>query len=383
MKIAYFSNSDFSLCNFRFGLMKRMKREGFQVFACSPITDGKYIQRIKKEGFAFVNTPLKRTFDFRGGDLLYFLKVFSLCRKEKFALCHNFTIKPCVYAPFAQKLAGIRKIYCTITGLGYIFEKRGFLRSIVVLLYRFSLKFADKIIFQNPDDQELFLGLNIVKKDKTALIKSSGININEFSPSNIDKKKQDELKEKIVYGENKITIILICRMLWQKGVGEFVKSAEILKKKYDNLQFLLIGPIDKGNPSYIAEKTLKNWDNKGVIKYLGERDDIKEVLSLTDIFVFPSYYKEGVPKVLLEAGIMGKPLITTNVAGCREAVVHNINGFLVEPRNIKDLAERLEILIRDKNLRENFGKASKQKMQAEFNEEKVVDETLKIYQFND
>ncbi len=378
-KIAYFSNTDFSLYNFRKELMIEMKNRGFEVFAVASITDKESAKNIEKAGIKFINIPLKRGLDFLGGDFIYFLKIFFLCKKEKFFICHNFTIKPCIFATLAQRLAGIKNIYCTITGLGYVFGQKGILNKLATFLYKFSLKFVNKVFFQNPDDRDLFLQLNIIKQEKTKVIKGSGVNAQFFSFKNIDKEKLDNLKKEINYSDNKIIITLIARLLWQKGVGEFVKSAEILKPKYPNLEFLLVGPIDKENPSGIPAKKIKEWENKNLLRYLGERKEIKEILALSDIVVLPSYYKEGVPKILLEAGAMEKPLITTNVPGCKEVVKNNENGFLIEPKNSQQLAEKIEILINNKNLREKFGKKSREIVEKEFNVEKIVREIIESY----
>ncbi len=381
-KIAYFANTDFSLFNFRQELMREMKGNGFEVFAVASVTNKEIVEEIEKEGIKFINIPLKRGLDFLGGDFVYFLKVFSLCKREKFFLCHNFTIKPCIFATLAQKLAGVKNIYCTITGLGYVFTEAklsSLLKKIVVWLYKFSFKFVNKVIFLNPDDREVFLEERIIKKEKTLLILSEGVNTKEFSTERVNKEVQDKLKREIDYKEGKIIITLIARLLWQKGIGEFVKAAEELKRKYSNSEFLLVGPIDKENPSGISEKTIKEWENKKIVRYLGERKEVKEILALSNIVVLPSYYKEGIPKILLEAGAMEKPLIATDVSGCKEVVRNNENGFLIEPKNSQQLAERIEILIKNKDLREKFGKKSREIVEKEFNVEKIVKEIIESY----
>lgn len=382
-KVAYFSNTDFSLYNFRMGIMKELKKKGVEVFACGSITKKELPKKIEKEEIRFINISLKRSFDWLGGDILYFLRVFLLCRKENFNICHNFTIKPCIYASLAQKLAGVKNIYCTITGLGYVFQEDNFkpklLRKIVVFLYKKAFRFVNRVIFQNPDDKNLFVELGIISAEKAEVIKSSGVDIDKFSPSNINSEKLESLKKEIDYKEREIYITLIGRMLWQKGVGEFVESAEKLKKKYNNLIFLLVGPIDKENPSVISQKTIKKWEKKGVVKYLGERRDIKEILAVSDIFTFPSYYKEGIPKALLEAGAMEKPLVAANVVGSKEVIKDGINGFLVKPKNVESLVNALEKLIKDKSLRIKMGEKARKKIVEDFSEEKVVKETINTY----
>ena len=384
-KIAYFSNTDFSLYNFRLGLIRKMKERDFKVVVCGSITKKELPKKIQEKGIKFINLSLRRSFDWLGGDILYFFKVFFLCRKEKINICHNFTIKPCIYASLAQKLAGVPEIYCTITGLGYVFQESNLktfsLKKIIIFFYKFSFKFVNKVIFQNPDDRELFIKLGIINKRKTIVVKSSGVDLNKFSLNNVDKKGARKIKIEVGIKKTSIVITLIARMLWQKGIKEFVETAKKLNKKYNNLIFLLVGPIDKENPSRIPRKIIEKWKGGGVIKYLGERRDIKEILAITDIFAFPSYYREGVPRVLLEAGAMEKPLIAANVVGSKEVVESGVNGFLVRPKDIESLASALEKLITNKELRISFGKEARKKIIKNFSEEKVIKETFKVYNF--
>ncbi len=395
-KIAYFSNTDFSLLNFRRGLMREVKREGYKVYACSAVTNKNYKRELEEE-FNFVEFPLKRRIDLWGRDILYLIRVYRFCKKEKIKICHNFTIKPCIYATIAQRLAKVETIYCTITGAGYTFEKEGLLKKFVSFLYKISLCHAKKVIFQNPEDKDMFVNLNIIEKEKTVLIKSSGVNTKYFSLENSNKEIEENIKKEINYSEEKLVITFISRMLWRKGVKEFVEAADILREKYDNLEFLLVGPIDMGNPSAILKEEIDSWVERGLVKYLKKRDCVREILAISNIFVLPSFYREGVPRSLLEAGSMGLPLITTNAPGCREVVEDGVNGFLVEPRDGGDVADKIDDLIEimtkgkkfsikyddtDKEeIKTAFGKASREKIKREFSEEKVIKETLKVYGF--
>jgi glycosyltransferase involved in cell wall biosynthesis len=365
--------------------MEEMKKLNFKVYACSPRENPYFYEKLEKE-FTFKDFPLKRSIDLFGRDFLYFLRVFWFCRKEKPDICHNFTIKPCIYGTLAQKLAGVEKVYCTITGLGYAFEKEGVLKKIVVFLYKTAGKRAEKIIFQNPDDRDLFISLRILQKEKTKLIKSSGVDVQYFSREKVKK----EEKEKIIKEfnlENKIVVTLTGRMLYQKGVKNFAEASEIIKKKdvdtrcqqQKNVEFLLVGPFDSENPSGVSEEKIKEWDKKGFVKYIGERRNIREILSVSDIFTLPSNSGEGVPKILLEAGSMELPLITTSVSGCKEVVKESVNGFLIEPNNSKLLAEKIEELINNKEKRKTFGKKSREIVKKEFADTKVVKETINMY----
>jgi glycosyltransferase involved in cell wall biosynthesis len=376
-KAAYFTNTDSSLYNFRFGLMKKMKGNGYKVYACSKVTEKENVEKINRD-FIFKKFNFRRGLDLMGGDLLYFLQVFLFCKKEKPNICHNFNIKPCIYATLGQRLAGVKNIYCTITGLGYTFSGKGILNKLAIFLYRFSLRFADKVIFQNSDDRKVFIDLGIINEEKSVLIKSSGVNTEKFSRQNINREIKEKFKEELNLSGKEITITLIARILKHKGVEEFIEAAKKIKNEYNDLNFLLIGPIDKENPSGISKEKIKKWEDQGIIKYLGRRNDIKELLFLSDIFVLPSY-REGVSRALLEAGAMELPLVTTNVPGCREVVDDGVNGFLVKPQDSQDLAEKIIILIKKEDLRKSFGQASRSKVEREFSEEKVVNQTLKVY----
>ncbi len=376
-KALFLSNTSWSIWNFRYGLMKTLAEKGFDVSFCA--NDDDYTEKLK-EDFDYYKIEINRKGKNPFSDLKLIFGIYGICKKKKPDMCHNFTIKPCIYGTLAQKMAGVKNIYCTITGLGYSFEKKNTLNKMVIQLYKFSLKYADKVVFQNPDDRDMFVDFKIVKKENTEVIKSSGVDTDKFFREDFHKYNNKN---------GKTVITLISRMLWQKGIKEFVKASQILKSKYNNLEFLLVGPIDDENPSAIPKKQIKEWEEKGLIKYLGGKKVIKEILSKTDIFTLPSLYREGVPKILLEAGAMELPLITTDVPGCREVVddpgkssendlgTSGQNGFLVEPGNSQDLAEKIEILIKDKDLRERFGKASRKKIVEEFDEKIVIGKYLK------
>jgi glycosyltransferase involved in cell wall biosynthesis len=355
------SNTSWSIQNFRLGLIKELQKN-FDVSFAAPFDD--YTEKLK-EDFKYHEVKINRKGKNPFQDLKLIFAFYNLAKKEKPDICHNFTIKPCIYGTLAQGFAGVKNIYCTITGLGATFEKRNMTNKIVILLYRFSLKGASKVIFQNPDDKKLFINLKIIEEKQATVIKSSGVDTAYF--------KREE-KE----GGSKIIISLISRMLYQKGIKEFIEASKILKEKHNNLEFLLIGPIDTENPSAIPRKKIKEWEDEGLIRYVPGVEDVKPLLLQTDIFTLPSFYREGVPKVLLEAGAMSLPLITTNTPGCKEVVDENKNGFFVKERDFKDLAEKMEILINNKDLREKFGKASREKIIKEFDEKIVINKYLEI-----
>jgi glycosyltransferase involved in cell wall biosynthesis len=199
------------------------------------------------------------------------------------------------------------------------------------------------VFFQNQDDRDDFVKNHIVERERTSVTPGYGVNIDHFRPRD-------------TYGENgSCTFLLVARMLWNKGVGQFVEAAQALKAVFPESRFQLLGRVDSGNPSGIPVQTLAQWNAEGTIEYLGEVDDVREVVGLADVVVLPSYYREGVPSALMEAMAMGKPLITTTVRGCRETVVQNKNGLLVPPRDVHALVEAMEFMLRNPAERARMG----------------------------
>jgi len=384
MKVGFFANSDFYLYNFRLHLMKTLKDAGFEVFAVAPITNDFFVSEIEKNGIIFLPCDLKRGVYSFLSNLKYFWQIFKICRKNKFDICHNFTFKSNILATISQKLVGIPRVFCSVTGLGSVYVGQSLifriLRTIADLAYRLTSVLAQKIFFQNQEDLNYFLSKKIVAEHKTVLIFGSGVDTQYFSPLNIENVKIESLKKEIGKKEGDLILTMISRLLWSKGAAEFVKAAEILKQKYKNLIFFLVGPLDLENPEGVPFSKIEEWQKNGLIKYLGERRDVREILFLSDVFVFPSYYREGVPRILLEAGSMEKPLVAADNIGSKEVVENNINGFLVKSKNSQKVAEAIEKLILDKDLREKFGRAAREKVIREFEEKGVIEKTMKVYQ---
>jgi glycosyltransferase involved in cell wall biosynthesis len=220
------------------------------------------------------------------------------------------------------------------------------------------------ILFQNPDDQALFAQHKIIHPQHISIIKGSGVDLQQFAFSAIPK--------------GKIKIILVARMLWDKGVGEFVKAATVLKQQGVDADFLLVGPVDAGNPKSISIDQLEEWRKSGVVKWLGERTDIPQLVTKSHIAVLPSY-REGLPKSLIESAAIGRPIITTDVPGCREVVKDGENGFLVPAKDAKKLAVAIQKLINNPKLLTSMGKKSRLMAEQEFSIQQIVEQTLKLY----
>ena len=383
LKIALVSNTDFSLYNFRMGIIEGFLEKGYKVYIVCPY--GEYVEKLKNKGIKYSPIDVDRKGTNPIEDLKLLWQLYRIFRREKFDIVHNFTIKPNIYGNIAAKLAKIPIIINSVTGLGYVFTGKGLknniLKRIVVSLYKIAFKFSNKVIFQNMDDLELFKKYKIIDKNRSVLIKGSGVNTEKFSLQNVDKAGIEKLYDELGISQHcpSAIVTLITRLIWHKGIREFVEAARILKGKYPDTLFLLVGPIDKGNPAAVSKDYIEKAEKGGVVKYIGSRDDIREILYISDVVTLPSY-REGIPKVLLEAMSMEKPIVTTDSIGCREVVEEGKNGFLVPAKNSKALAEAIERLIENKELRKRFGKYGREKVLREFDERIVVKKTIKVYE---
>jgi len=315
------SNTSFSLYNFRLPLMRELKKLGYRVVAVSP-KESDYAEFLAKE-FEFY--PI-RHLDRKGTnpikDFLLFLEYLRLYKKLKPELVINFTIKPNIYSSIACGLLGIPSI-SVVTGLGYAFIKEFWLTKLVKSLYKIAFSFNKYIIFLNREDKEF---LKHLAGEKAYLIESEGIDTNFFSP------EQCQSIEK-----NEFTFLFVGRLLKDKGVYELVKAFEHLKQDYPRVKLVIVGDVDKGNPASLKEEELLSWKEQGLLKWFGFQKDVRPFYCMADCVVLPSYYREGIPRVLLEAMAMGKPIITTNSPGCKNVCLDGINGFLVQPKDIENL----------------------------------------------
>jgi len=383
LKIALVSNTDFSLHNFRMGLIKALLEKGYRLYLICPY--GKYIEKLKRVDVQYSPIDLDRKGVNPIEDLKTLLQLYRIFKREKFDVVHNFTIKPNIYGNIAAKLAKIPIIINSVTGLGYVFTEKGIknnvLKWIVVNLYKIAFKFSNKVIFLNQDDLELFKRYKIIDRHKVLVIKGEGVNTEKFSLQNVDKAGIEKLYNELGISQHcpSAIVTLIARLIWHKGIREFVEAAKILKKKYPDVLFLLVGPIDTGNPAAVSKDYIEEAEEGGAVKYIGKRDDIREILYISDVVTLPSY-REGIPRVLLEAMSMEKPIVTTNTIGCREVVEEGKNGFLVPVKNPVALADAIERLINNKELRVRFGKCGRGKVLKEFDERIVVKKTMQVYE---
>jgi glycosyltransferase involved in cell wall biosynthesis len=356
-KIMIAINTSWNFVNFRSGLIRELISAGCEVIAVSP--HDAYSRKINDMGCRHIGLAMDNKGTSPLKDLGLFIQFRSLMSKERPDAFLGYTIKPNVYGTLAARSLGIPTIN-NISGLGTAFIKESWLTAVVRGLYRTALAGAYCVFFQNKGDRSLFTDQKLVRAERTRLLPGSGIDLDRFRP--VGKRG----------AKGQFRFLLIARLLRDKGVLEFVEAARLIRKAHPMISFQLLGFLDVENRTAISSAMVDQWLTEGVIEYLGVTEDVRPYIAAADCIVLPSY-REGTPRTLLEAAAMGKPLIATDVPGCREVVVHGKNGFLCEVKNAEDLARKCEDLIRlPEEERRRMGDASRQKMEREFDEKLVI-----------
>ena len=363
-KILISLNTAWNLLNFRAGLIGGLVSSGYEVVAFAPKDE--YVVKLELLGCRFVHLEMDNQGTHPIRDLLLLWRYFRLLKTEKPDLCLFYTVKPNVYGSLASSVCGIPFIN-NVSGLGAVFIQGGWLKRLVSALYRLAFRNSNRVFFQNRDDLELFLENKLVKVVLTDVLPGSGINLLRFTPA-------DDTDRKSL--NSPFRFLLIARMLKDKGVIEYVNAAQLLKESGVKAEFCLLGFLDVQNPAAISSEQMKEWTDQGFVKYLGVSDDVREHIASANCIVLPSY-REGTPRTLLEAAAMGKPIITTNVVGCKEVVEHGVNGFLCEVKNAQDLALKMkEMLLLSADQRKLMGENGRLKMEKEFDENIVIQKYL-------
>lgn len=368
-KVLMVANTAWYLYNFRLPLARHLRDIGYEVVFVSP--EDAYAQRLTAERFKWVKLDMNRKSINPLRELVTLFHFCKIYRQERPSVCHHFTIKCVLYGTVAAKLTGIRSVVNAITGLGHAFLGQGWLhrmvRPFLRLAYRKILTARRvQVIFQNGDDFQEFKDHKMIIPDKTTIIRGSGVCLQRFTP-----------RPGPVDGQPSPLILLASRLIKEKGLLEYVEAARILKSRGVSASFAIAGQIDPGNPSSVTEKELDGWRTEGAIDYLGHLDQIEEVLLQATIVVLPSY-REGTPRILLEAAAMGIPIVATDVPGCREVVKNGFNGTLVPPRDARSLADAIGELLGDSVRLAEFGRNSRLHAE-EFAQEKVIDATVNVY----
>jgi glycosyltransferase involved in cell wall biosynthesis len=373
MKVLFFANTDWYLYNFRLPLAKAIRALGAEVVMVSP--PGPYGQRLSDQGFRWVPIAMQRRSLKPLREARLIKSLVSLYRKERPDLVHHFTIKCVIYGSLAARAARVRGCVNDIAGMGYIFSSTStlarLLRPIVKRVLRLLLLRGARarLILQNPDDHGVVLAERLVKPEHVRIIRGSGVDTGRFHPPEALRRGLD----------SPFRALLATRLLWDKGIADFVEAARLLKAEGIPAEFLIAGSADVGNPAAVPAGFIADWEKEGLIRALGHIEQMEGLLREVDLAVLPTTYGEGVPRILLEAAASGLAIVANDVPGCREIVEHEVNGLLVEPKNTRALAEAIKRLARNPEERMRFGQAGRAKALAEFDERIVIRATLAVY----
>lgn len=367
LKLFIVVNVDWAFLTHRLPIGLKAKEEGYDVYIVARDT-GKF-DVIRSHGLTPINIEVDRSGTNFLKELLVIKQLTKIYREHKPDVVHHVTLKMSIYASIAARLAKVPLVINAISGMGYMFtdERKSLVRSVALQLMKFAFKNrGQKFIFQNDDDIGIFKSLGLFKGNKLFLIKGCGADLDQFENSSFPTTP-------------KVRFILTARMLKDKGITEFVEAAKIVEKNIPNSgEWVLVGAIDPQNPAAYSEEELLNLIKDSPVEWLGYRSDIDKLLINSHVMVLPSY-REGLPKSLVEACAAGRPIITTSAVGCRDCVEDGVNGFIVPIRDIELMAEKMELLIAEEDLRIRMGKASREKAEKEFSLDLIVSQSLELY----
>jgi glycosyltransferase involved in cell wall biosynthesis len=362
MKIILLANTDWYLFNFRVPLAAALRERGDSVLLLSP--PGEYAEKLTSLGFNWQEIQLDRSGVNLFAEALSLLRLWKFYRYEKPDLVHHFTIKPVLYGSIAALLVGVPVVINSVTGLGYVFMRSSAaLRSFVSFLYRLVLR-QTWTIFENPDDRSVFVDQKLADPKRITLIRGAGVDTKHFVS--------------MPEPQGTPVVMLPARLLWDKGVGEFVEAARILKERGVTAQFVLAGNIDPGNPSAVPLQLLDEWKMQNLVEWWGWQENMIETYRRSTLVCLPSY-REGVPTSLIEAAACGRAIVTTDVPGCREIVRQDENGLLVPVRDAIGLADALQRLLENPSLRQKMAKNGRRIAVDEFDIMRVVRSTVDYY----
>lgn len=360
MKILIIASSGTSLINFRGDLIREILKKNHYVVAVAPEIEAK--EKVNSLGAVYYAVPFARAGTSFFMDIKLVIDLVRIIREVKPDITFGYTIKPVVYGTIASKISGVRYRYSMITGLGSMFigKRISIVKIISKILYKVSLMLNHKIFFQNPDDLNDFIKQKLVNKEKTVVVNGSGVNLSYYRLTPLP---------------NELSFLMIARIIRDKGVIEFLEACREIKEIYPNVRCFLLGGYDR-NPTVLDKDLLDQYCKNGYIEYFGKVSDVRPYITKCSVFVLPSY-REGTPRSVLEAMSMGRPIITTDVPGCRETVKDGINGFLVPVKDTKSLFMKMEWFISNKDKISSMGKASYEYCLEKFDVRKVNEQIIK------
>ena len=367
-KLLYFITEDWYFCSHRLPLALAAKDAGYDVAVMTHVSEhGETIRRvgIRLIPFSFSRRGLNPL-----SELVVLARLIVLYRKEKPDLVHHVAMKPVLYGSLAARISGVPNVVNALAGLGYVFTSNQLIARLLRLAigsaFRVLLNSSrSRLILQNYDNRSMFIRKRFINEERIRLVRGSGVDTTVFSPT------QEPAGIPVV--------MLASRMLWDKGIKEFVEAARQLKDRRIDARFVLVGDTDPHNPSAISKEQLTVWQSVGVIEWWGHREDMPAIFSKSHIICLPSFYGEGVPKVLIEAASCGRAIIATDVPGCNDIVKQNVNGLLIPPRNVDALVDSIRLLIDNAQLRRSMGRRGRARVKNHFNIDLIVQQHLNVY----
>jgi glycosyltransferase involved in cell wall biosynthesis len=372
MKFVLYANTDWYLYNFRLSTALQLKQQGHDVVMVSP--PGEFGHRFAAHGLRWVQLAMDRASLNPLREMVTLRQLTRVLREERPDLLHNFTVKCAIYGALAARAAGVPAVVNAVAGMGYVFCSDKLLakslRPVVKLLMRGTLgNDRSRLILQNPDDADAFIRARLVPQQRIRVIRSSGVDLSRFLPTGRGEGERRPLR-----------VLLAARLLWEKGVGEYAEAARLLRAEGRNIEFVLAGMPDPGNPRSVAREDVEAWAREGLVDWRGHVDDMPALMRTVDVMALPSYYREGVPKSLIEAAACGLAIVTTNLPGCREVVSDDcVDGLHVEPRSARSLADALARLDDDRELLARLGNCAREKALQHFDERMVISRTIEVY----
>lgn len=368
-RLLFFVNDAAFFLSHRLPIGRAAREAGFEVHLLAP-GEPAAAARVEAEGIRFHPLPMSRSGARPWEELATFGRVLSAYRAVRPDLVHHVGFKPIFHGTLATLGAGRPPVVNAVSGLGHMFSvdrsRERLARRVLELGYRIACRRRrQRVIVQNPDDRALFARKGLARPDDLVLIPGSGVDPRRFRP-------RPERRGPPV-------VLLASRLLWTKGVGEFVEAARRLRAEGVEARFVLAGRVDPGNLASVQDADVREWEREGAVEWWGWRDDMPEVLTAAHVVCLPSHYREGVPRILIEAAAAGRPIVTTDAPGCREVVRHEVNGLLVPPRDPAAVARAVTTLLESPEARRSMGERGREIVLAEFTLERVVGDTLAVY----
>ncbi len=376
LTILFLVTDDWFFLMHRQALALAAQAAGFRVLVAT--APGPKVKEIEALGFTHYPLKMRRASRNPIREMVGLLDLIKLYRRLRPDIVHQVSIKPILYGTLAARIAGVPAVVNAVTGLGFVFiaggRRKKVLRRLVESAYRFiGKRMQIRFLFENPDDRRYFLEQEIIVAEQAVLILGSGVDVERFKPLD----SAPELLSDAA--ASRPVVLLAARLLWHKGIAEFVAAARVLHKKGIAAEFWLAGLPDMSNPAAVPVSRLLYWHRQGAVRWLGFQDDMPALYQKAAVVCLPTRYREGIPVTLLEAAACGKPLVATDMPGCREIVKPGENGFLVTPGDVNSLVEALESLLLDPRMRGEFGNKSRRMVEKKFSDKKVISDTFAVY----